>query len=265
MRHMIYKLLLCTATSLLPFAAEAEIIQTATVKDIVPYVDNDTWVLVDLDNTTFEGKQALGHTEWFYDNARVLMKDGMTLDEATRECYPEWILVQRICPVKAVEAAFIPELQNFQKQGIVVMGLTHRQPSIADSTIRQVNSLGLSFYDSVPVKDTLVVPSATPTKYDQGILFTGEYNKKGEIFVRFLSMTQQKPKKIVFIDDKRGHVEDVEKAVTDLGIEYTGVHYTAIEHVEKVYDPEVAKFQHKLMYTILSNEAASLLMERGLE
>ena len=262
---MIFRIFFCASTSILPFVAGADIIETATVKDIVPLIDSDTWVLVDLDNTTFEGRQALGHTEWFYDNARALMKNGMTLEEATRECYPEWIVVQKVCPVKPIEAAFIPELMRLQQQGIVVMGLTHRQPSIADSTIRQVNSLGLSFSNSVPVKDSLVVPSETPTVYDQGILFTGEYNKKGEIFVRFLSMTDQQPKRIVFIDDKRGHVEDVEKAVSDLGIEYIGVHYTAIEYAEKVYDPEIAQFQHKLMYTLLSNDAALLLMEHGLE
>ncbi len=265
MQHGFFRVLFYASTFFMPFVAEAKIIETATVIDIVPFIDSDTWVLVDLDNTTFEGKQALGHTEWFYDNARALMKNGMTLEEATRECYPEWIEVQKICPVKAIEAAFIPALVLLQQQGIIVMGLTHRQPSIADSTIRQVKSLGLSFSDSAPDAATLVVPSETPTIYDQGILFTGEYNKKGEIFVRFLYLINQMPKKIVFIDDKRGHVEDVESAVKDLGIEYTGVHYTAIENAEMVYYPDIARLQHKLMYNILSNKAALLLMEHGLE
>lgn len=244
---------------------EAKIVETVTVDNIIPLIDKDTWLLVDLDNTTFEGKQALGHTEWFYDKARKKMKSGMTLEEATRECYPEWIEVQKVCPVKPVEAAFIPELMLLQEQGIVIMGLTHRQPSLVDSTLRQVNSLGLNFFDSAPVKESFVVPSETPTKYVQGILFTGEYNKKGEIFVRFLSIINQKPKKIVFIDDKRSHVEEVETALIGQGIEYIGVHYTAIEHVEKVYSPQIAEFQYKIFNKILSNESALLLMEHGLE
>lgn len=257
---------LCYAVLLLvPFFIEAKIIETATVNTIIPFVDDETWLLVDLDNTTFEGKQALGHTEWFYDKAHIHMKNGMTLEEATRECYPEWIEIQKVCAVKPVETAFIPALTRLQEQGIVIMGLTHRQPSLVDSTLRHVNSLGLSFVDSAPVKDTLIVPSQTPTKYIQGILFTGEYNKKGEIFVRFLSIINQKPKKIVFIDDKRSHVEEVERALMGLGIEYIGVHYTAIEHVEKVYFPEIAEFQHKFLSQILSNDAALLLMEHGLE
>lgn len=263
---MFFKILFFLIPILLPFINEAKIIETTTIETIIPFIDEDSWVLVDLDNTVFEGKQALGHTEWFYDKAYKLMNDtGMTLEEATKECYPEWIEIQKVCPVKCVEKAFIPALTDIQKKGIVLVGLTHRQPSIADSTIRQLLSLNWSFQSTAPSKNTFVVPSLTPTIYTRGVLFTGEYNKKGEIFVRFLSMIEQKPKKVVFIDDKRSHVEDVEKALMNIGIECLGFHYRAIEYAEKVYYPEVAEFQRKFLNTILSNEAALLLMEHGLE
>lgn len=262
---MIFRILFCTLASLIPFQMEAKIIETRTIENILPLIDKDTWLLVDLDNTTFEGKQALGHTKWFYDKAHKKMKDGLTLEEATKECYPEWIEVQKVCPVNPVEAAFIPELNLLQQQGIIVMGLTHRQPSLVESTLRQVNSLGLNFFDSAPVKDSFIVPSETPTKYVQGILFTEEYNKKGEIFVRFLSIIDQKPKKVVFIDDKKSHVEEMERALTGIGIGYIGVHYTAIEHAEKVYSPEIAEFQYKISNKILSNEGALLLMQHDQE
>lgn len=136
------RIIFFAAASLMLFLVEAKIIETVTVDTIVPLIDKDTWLLVDLDNTTFEGKLALGHTEWFYDKAYKKMECGMTLEEAGRECYPEWIEVQKVCPVKPVEAAFIPELTRLQQQGIVVMGLTHRQPSLMESTVLQVNSLG---------------------------------------------------------------------------------------------------------------------------
>jgi hypothetical protein len=243
-------------------AGEGKIIETATVEHIVPLIDADTWLLVDLDNTMFEGKQALGHTEWFYDKAYALMREtGMSLEEATRQCYPEWIEIQKVCPVKPVEAAFVPTLMGLQEKHFVMMGLTHRQPSLAESTNRQLLSLGWTFVDSAPVAGTFEVPSQTPTLFTHGVLFTGEYNKKGEMFVQFLRLINQKPKKIVFIDDKRSHVEEVERAVRAENIDYIGVHYTAIQHAEKVYDPEIAEFQRKQLNTILSNEAALLLMQ----
>jgi hypothetical protein len=245
---------------------EAAVIETTTIRDALPYIDATTWVLIDLDNTLYEGKQALGHTEWFYDQAHALMRnEGMTLEEATRACYPEWIEVQKICPVKCVEEIFIPTLKELRNRNIVIMGLTHRQPSIADSTIRQIASLDWNFAHSAPTHHCFSVPSETPTLYTNGVLFTGEYNKKGEIFVRFLSLIEQKPKKILFIDDKLNHVEEVGRAVEKLGIEYTGIHFTAIQYAEKVYWPEIAEFQKKFLQKIMSNEAALLLMEFNLE
>lgn len=261
---MSIKLLCFLCFSFLPFVGDAKIIETTTIEDIIPLIDADTWLVLDLDNTVFEGKQALGHTDWFYDKAFAMMRDGgLSIEEATRECYPEWIEIQKVCPVKPVEPAFIPALKKFL--GNVIMGLTHRQPSIAASTISQLESLGFSFYPYAPVKNTFEVTSLTPTLYVEGVLFTGEYNKKGEIFVRFLSMIGQKPKKILFVDDKRGHVEDVGRALSEEGIEYIGVHYRAIEYVEKIYDPQIAEFQKKFLNQIMSNEAAQLLIENGIE
>lgn len=262
---MFCRLFFTLTTLLLTLISEARIIETAHVADAIQFIDEDTWFLVDLDNTLFEGKQALGHTEWFYDKAYQMMKNGMTLDEATRECYPEWIEVQKVCSVKPVEESFIPALIKLQQCGVVVMGLTHRQPSISDSTIRQINSLGFSFTSTSPTLNVFSVPSTTPTLFTQGVLFTGEFNKKGETFIGFLSLINKTPEKVVFIDDKRKHVEEVESALAHLGIDCVGIHYTAINHVEKVYFPEIADFQYKFLKKIMSNEAAALLMEHELE
>lgn len=60
-------------------------------------------------------------------------------------------------------------------------------------------------------------------------------------------------------------MEEVETSLTQLGIDCIGVHYTAINYVEKIYFPEIAEFQHKFLKKIMSNEAAALLMEHGLE
>lgn len=55
------------------------------------------------------------------------------------------------------------------------------------------------------------------------------------------------------------------EALTKQGIEYVGVHYTAIENAEPVYCREIAEFQYKFFDQILSNEAALLLIESGLK
>lgn len=243
---------------------EARIIETKHIEDVLPLIDENTWVLVDLDNCMFEGAQALGHANWFYDEVQQRMQKGMSREEAIRDAYPHWIKTQKVCKVKPLEESFVPTLLSLQNRGITIMGLTHRQPPVADSTVRQVESLGFDFLITAPSKDSFAVPAKTPTLYFQGILFVSDYNKKIDVFEPFLSIINKTPQKIVFIDDKRKNVEELE-ALTKHGIDYTGVHYTAIEGAKPVYVREVALFQYKFLDKIMSNEAAILLMENGLE
>lgn len=262
---MLRKFLYFLTTLLLPLIVEARIIETAQVADAVKFIDEDTWFLIDLDNTMFEAKQALGHANWFYDEMQKKVQNGMSREESIRDTYPDWIRTQQICPVKPLEEDFIPSLISLQNQGIVIMGLTHRQPSVAQSTIRQVASLGFDFIKTAPSKDSFVVPAKSPTLYLKGILFVSDYNKKSDVFLPFLSIIKQTPKKVIFIDDKRKNVEELEEALSKLGIEYLGVYYTAIEHAKPIYTQEVAEFQYKFLHKIMSNEAAILLMEHKLE
>lgn len=243
---------------------EAKIIETQYIDDVIPLVDAETWFLVDLDNCMFQGAQALGHANWFYDELQQRMQKGMNRDDAIRDFYPHWIKTQKICKVKPLEKNFVPALTALQNKGVVIMGLTHRQPFVADSTLQQVYSLGFDFLKTAPSKETFCIPAQTPTLYSQGILFVGDYNKKNEIFEPFLSLIGKTPKKIVFIDDKRKNVEELER-LTNYGIEYIGVHYTAIDHASTVYVKEIAEFQYKILNQIISNEAALILMEHGIE
>lgn len=243
---------------------EAKVIETKHVKDVLSFIDEDTWFLVDLDNCMFEGAQALGHANWFYDQLQQRTQKGISREEAIKDIYPTWIKTQRVCKVKPLEDTFVPTLLMLQSKGITIMGLTHRQPSVADSTVRQVGSLGFDFLTTAPFKECLTIPSETPTLYLQGILFVGDYNKKIDIFEPFLSIIKKSPKKIVFIDDKRKNVEELE-ALTKYGIDYLGVHYTAIEEAKPIYAREIAEFQYKFLDQIMSNEAALMLMENGLE
>jgi hypothetical protein len=263
-KAMIVRFALMAFCCLASFGIEAKIVETQHIEDVLPLIDEDTWFLVDLDNCMFEGAQALGHASWFYDELQQRMQKGMSREDAIADAYPGWIKTQKVCKVKPLESNFVPILLTLQSKGITIMGLTHRQPSVADSTARQVGSLGFDFLTTAPSKESFVVPAKTPTLYFQGILFVGDYNKKIDIFEPFLSILKKSPKKIVFIDDKRKNVEELEN-LTKYGIEYVGVHYTAVEHSKPVYVREIAEFQYKFLDQIMSNEAALLLMENGLE
>ena len=260
----IFKFAVAALCCLVSFELRAKIIETQYVEEVIPLIDEETWFLVDLDNCLFEGAQALGHANWFYDLLQEKMQQGMSRDEAITDFYPEWIKTQKVCKVKPLESNFVPLLLSLQSKGITIMGLTHRQPVIVDSTMKQVASLGFNFLPTAPSKESFVLPANTPTLYTQGILLVGDYNKKIDIFESFLSMTGKQPKKVVFIDDQRKNVAELE-ALSQYGIEYIGVHYTAASHAKPVYNREIAEFQYKFLDQIMSNDSALLLMEKGLE
>jgi hypothetical protein len=183
-----------------------------------------------------------------------------------KELYPLWVKIQEICSVKAVEDATVPLLLNLQQHNIVIMGFTHRQPPVVSATIRQVHSLGLDFSKTAPHIHLDSIPaSGGPTCYQKGILFAGDYNRKGEVLLNFLAMNGQRPKRIVFIDDKYKNVEELEKVLAEQNIDYLGIYYTAIEQQPAIYSREVANFQFKFIGSILSNEAAQYLMKNQLE
>lgn len=241
---------------------ETKIIKTPHVEDILPLINNDTWFLVDLDNCMFEAAQALGHANWFYDELQRRMQNGMTRDEAICDAYPAWIETQKICRVKPLEENFIPILSMLQEKGIVIMGLTHRQSSVADATIRQVQSLGFDFSKSSPsLQNEFISSSQTPSVYSQGILFVGDYNRKIDVLTSFFSATDQRPKKVVFIDDNPKNVAELEN-LNALGIGYHGVHYTAIEHKPPVYVSEIAQFQFNFK-TLKKNEDWNEIISQG--
>jgi FMN phosphatase YigB (HAD superfamily) len=262
---MFNRFFLISSIIIIPFLAESKMIETPRIADVKNLVDDDAWVLVDFDNTLFQAKQALGHAAWFYDEVDQGVQKGLSHEEAVREAYVHWVKVQKYCFVQPLEEDFIPFLTNLQDRGVVVLGLTLRQPMVAESTMRQVDSLGIDFLKTAPVKEDFDIPAKSHAIYLKGTLFASDYNKKGEIFETFLSMISQSPKKIVFIDDKKKNVEELGEVAEKLGIDYIGVYYTAIEQSMPIYFRELAAFQYKMLEKILSNEAAMHLLEKGIE
>lgn len=222
--------------------ANAEIVETSHVEDIASLIDDETWFLVDLDNCLFEGAQAFGHADWFYDQIEQYKQKGLTREQAVQIVHPGWVEAQKICRVKPLEESFVLLLLKLQARGVVVVGLTNRHPSVAEATFRQVASLGVDFSKTAPFsQEPLTFSSELPSLYSKGIIFVGD-NKKKKIFNSFLTEINRKPNRVLFIDDKKENVEELE-ALAGEGIQYHGIYYTAIQHAKPVYIREIANFQ----------------------
>lgn len=231
------------------------IFESHTIHDALHLIDQDTWLLVDLDNTLFQASQALGHVDWLLDEVSKRIELGMSRKDAFHSMYPLWKKTQMIANVIPVEEALIEVIQELQEKGIIVMGVTHREPFLASETLRQVYSLGIDFLKSTPSTNSFEFFQNERALYWEGILFVDTFNEKGEIFRSLLKVLGSKPKKIVFLDDKKKNVEELAEAAV---IEAIGVYYTAIEQKPKIYSPDLARMQLNYFDGIISNEQIKL-------
>lgn len=242
-----------------------EIIEISSITKILPLINEETWVVIDLDNTVIQATQALGHVDWLQHEVQKLTESGKSLEEALYSLYPIWKKTQMMTDVMPVEASFIKLIKYLQNRHIVVMGLTHRQLFIVSETLRQLDSLDVHFEITAPSKNTFGVLAEHPALYTQGILFVDDFNSKGKVFCSFLQHIGQKPRHMIFIDDKKKNIEDLAKATFLEGIDYIGIHYTAAEHGIQIYSPKLAECQLKFFNRILSNEQARNLLLQKIE
>lgn len=113
---MIIRLAMMALFCLASLKIEARILETKYIEEILPLIDEDAWLLVDLDNCMFQGAQALGHANWFYDELHQRMQKGMSREEAIADAYPVWIKTQKVCKVKALRRKFCPYFADAAKQ-----------------------------------------------------------------------------------------------------------------------------------------------------
>lgn len=147
-------------------------------------------------------------------------------------------------------------LASLQKKGVKIIALTGASPctlrsiDLCEKRISTLKKLGIDFSSSFP-KDQIVFDQLKPSlgvypTYKQGILFANgdfrknkDVNSKGDVLVSFLTAVCWTPKRVIFVDDKREHLEYVEEALRtfDPQIEFIGLHYTG---AKKFPSPEIS-------------------------
>lgn len=239
-----------------------QIFEHSTIKNVLPLIDDETWLLLDLDNTVFQASQALGHVDWLYHEVGKLLQSGMSSDDAYHSMYPLWKKTQSLTSVIPVEDAMIDAIHSLQAKGITIIGITHRESFLANDTFRQLHAIQVDFLKTAPSLDFLEVQQKPRAVYQEGILFVNSFNEKSDIFKAYITKLGFKPKKVIFLDDKLENVEEFTKITSHEEIQYTGVHYTGAHAGSKIFSPEVAELQLRFLDKIVSNEDAELLLKR---
>lgn len=230
------------------------------MSEATPYLEKGALVIVDIDNTLLEPVQELGNDQWLRFRVKHYQNRGLDYAASFERALPEWVAIQNITKVKAVESTTPNLLGKWQQSGHQIMALSTRGLGMATRTIEQLHSLGMDITVTSPTKDEKFFMNEQGVLYRKGILFTAGSNK-GKALFKFLQMIEYKPKSIVFINDKQSNIQEVEYQCNEAGIPFTGLRYAYLDKKVQNFRVEVAEIQFDHFGHILSDEAAEAILE----
>ena len=252
--------------SINPSILLCKIIETDKISDLLSEVDVNTLVVFDIDDTLITTKSLLGSTaSWTYLANKVKCAD-LKMD---REDFPLNALIESIirqAPIKTLECDTVDLILGLQEKEIDVIALTARKKhpfylKTADvETYQSLKNINIDFY-----KKPFVFKDRPLDAFSKGIIYT-DYQLKGPFLKRFLETIENKPSKIIFIDDQLYHVKSVEETVEGLSIPFVGYHYTYPEKNYPTFDPLLLNIQLEKMVmegVILSDAEALEIKNKG--
>lgn len=184
-----------------------------------------------------------------------------------------------------VDKRIIQLIANLQEKGIKVLALTNcftgkygAIDSMEDWRINELEHIGYHFdkswSDTKPhhfeglskqMGQGLSAKSSSVPLFKGGVVFTSSVSK-GEALKAFLAYAGLSPRKIIFIDDKKKHIESVEKTVESLGIPFVGIEYTAVKDARaEPLNKERAEFQFEVLekeHKWLSDQEAEVKLRK---
>lgn len=225
------------------FLARATVLETkdiGIIKDEIAKLKKGDMVLLDVKHVIFcSGDQVMfqEHKSFFKQKFAQIEKKFGT-EEATRlksivlSSYKPMIVDQEISKV----------VSNAQKAGIIVFALTSGNtssygiiPNRADLRIKTIKNIGIDFSKSTELDyidlseegELMGKRDRNKPIFQEGVIFAAK-KPKGKVLSKFLKLSKLKPGKIIFVDNQLKNVLSVEAHCKELGIDYTGIHFTKI-------------------------------------
>ena len=225
------------------------------IDEVFDHIHPETLILFDVDDTLICAPHLLGREQWFHDRVQLLQEEGFSLKEAQDQAFHEWHAFQHITRMDLVEEHTSRVIERLQEEH-VVMALTARDPALINPTRRQLAGHGIFLEKDSLLQESLHLSmKPTWTVYSEGVIFTCGGNK-GKALFAFLDQIGFEPKEIVFVDDRKRGLSEVEECALERGIPFTGLRYGYLDVRSVPYDRKIAREQHAHLFKILSNEEA---------
>lgn len=238
--------------------------------EAIASADADTLLVFDTDSTLIKSAQMLGGEAWVHEimAKRSENEDPRAAIERFEAVYPIWAKVQSSPGSSQLIESGTPALirAKTKRVGAKALVLSLAMSQFMKGRKQQLESLGFRFAESAPVPGDLRLDAEGRVLYSEGIILAS-FGDKGSSLVEFLHQARRligyRPKRVIFVDDKREHVESVHRALELEGIEHLCYRYGAVDGLYATYRPEIAAAQLQAIQgrkpRLLSDQEASRL------
>lgn len=206
-----------------------------SVQEAFKHLTSNTLFVLDVDNTLIESSTAFGSFQWMAHLIREKVKGGVPFNVALDSCVVQWEKAQYLIEMIRIEDSSINWLEDLKSQGQPILGLTGRPKHLAGITLKHLkqNELYFSLLD-FQFHDQL------ETHYEDGVIFIGHQQDKGEVLLSALDQIDHEYDRVVFVDDQKKYLDQMQKAFEKHSMDYVGMHFVGLEEKISKFDIKIA-------------------------
>lgn len=223
----------------------AKIVEIRSIREILPFLDENTHLFLDLDNTILTSVSEFGGDPWERFMVEHFIQNGMEKKEAAERASHFWKAIQTVSEIQFVEKDTGPLIKQLKKP---FFSITARDFSFRSVTEKQLDYLNIQLCDcTAPF-------SLNEPDYARGVFYCGA-SPKGKVLKWY---ADHYPKcRIVLVDDYRNHLE----VATQYLDSFLGLRYGFLDERKAKYNPcEITK----LLGKALTHPQASHFLRRVL-
>lgn len=220
------------------------------------FIDENTIVFWDIDNTIIQTSDLGGSEEWFVYCFNKLVKKH-SADIALAKTLDIQAMLWQKALFKTVENTTSSVVAYSQTKAKRVFALTARGMINCYSTIHVLNSLNMNFNQiSFPKEETLILADVykshgykagltvgSQAGYAHGIIFCGGHDA-GDTVKKISEYINISTEKIMVIDDKKEKINEVAMYCKNHNIKFIGCHYTAGSQSQSNFQKYITKIDH---------------------
>lgn len=174
------------------------------------------WIALDIDDTLLRSPRFEGSEKWYEGLIEERVAQGEDRISATHAANGEWEALHLTLQPLLVDKKSPEWITEWRQKEFRVLGLTARAPRFAPRTKEQLTALRLSLH-----QENLNLVMDEVTQLIEGILYVGPLGNKSEALMKLFPLWGTPPA-LIFIDDKRSHLEKMEKALEKVNLPFRG-------------------------------------------